>query len=159
MANFILGTRGSLLAVTQSTIIANTLKQYYPQHEFTLKIIKTLGDTITNKPLWQLEGKDFFTRELDDALIKKEVDFVVHSYKDLSIDRPEKICLAAIGMRKFAHDVLLVTKETLHNIQTKQLKTITIGTSSPRRQYLLQKHVQKVLPFGEELTIQFGILS
>jgi len=64
MANFILGTRGSLLAVTQSTIIANQLKSYYPQHHFTLKTIKTQGDVVTDKALWQLEGKDFLPKNL-----------------------------------------------------------------------------------------------
>ncbi len=153
MANFILGTRGSLLAVTQSTIIANQLKSYYPQHHFTLKTIKTQGDVVTDKALWQLEGKDFFTKELDDALNAKIVDFVVHSYKDLSTERPAQIKLAAITTRKFAHDVLLIKSETIRKIQKGTITHINLGTSSPRRQFLLSQQIKNFLPFGQKLQI------
>lgn len=155
MANFILGTRGSLLAVTQSTIIANQLHQNFPQHQFTLKTIKTQGDLIVDKPLWQIDGKDFFTKELDKALTDKIVDFVVHSYKDLSVDRPDGIALAAITKRIFAHDVLLITKDTLTKIQNKSLTKLRIGTSSPRRQYLLKNTIKDYLPFGKTLDIEY----
>lgn len=144
MTIFTLGTRGSLLAVTQSTLVKNQLELYYPQHKFQIKTIKTQGDVVTNKPLWQLEGKDFFTKELDDALNLKEVDFVVHSCKDLSTERPNNIKLAAITQRTFPNDVLLITKEKLAQIQNKKLTNIIIGTSSPRRHYLLEKF--KVFP-------------
>jgi hydroxymethylbilane synthase len=63
MKTYKIGTRGSLLAVTQSTLIKNQLEQL-SQDKFELVLIKTQGDEITSKPLWQLEGKDFFTKEL-----------------------------------------------------------------------------------------------
>lgn len=158
MTNFTLGTRGSLLAVTQSTLIKLQLEQLYPEHNFQLKTIKTQGDIVTNKPLWQLEGKDFFTKELDDALQSKSVDFVVHSCKDLSHQRPSFLKLAAITPRVFPHDILLITQNKLQQIQEKKISTIHIGTSSPRRQYLLQNELKQYLPFGEHLTIEFSNL-
>src|SRR5690606_15792212 len=95
---FIIGTRGSLLAVTQCTLIKELLEQR-TQKQFELKTMKTQGDQITDKPLWQLEGKDFFTKELDAALLTDEVDLVIHSYKDLGSERPEGITLGAITKR------------------------------------------------------------
>lgn len=155
MTIFTLGTRGSLLAVTQSTLIKNQLEELYPQHQFNLKTIKTQGDIITDKPLWQLEGKDFFTKELDDALQAKTVDLVVHSCKDLSSTRPNFIKLAAITKRSFPNDLLLIHQDTLKKIQNKSLRKITVGTSSPRRQYLLHKELKNFLPFGNELEINY----
>ena len=95
MKKYLIGTRGSLLALTQCTQVKNQLEKITGD-QFELKVIKTQGDQITDKPLWQLEGKDFFTKELDAALLTGDVDLVVHSYKDLGSDRPEGIKLAAI---------------------------------------------------------------
>lgn len=99
---------------------------------FELVLIKTQGDEVTNKPLWQLDGKDFFTKELDEALLKGEVDLVIHSYKDLGSQRPEGIKLAAVSERKFAHDILLVMEETISKLPTWE-GDFVVGTSSPRR--------------------------
>ncbi len=145
MNTYKIGTRGSLLAVTQSTLMKNELERISGE-KFELVLIQTQGDQITNKPLWQLEGKDFFTKELDEALLKGEVDFVIHSYKDLGSVRPEGIKLAAITERKFAHDILLMPK---HHI--KELKDwkgeLVVGTSSPRRIANLTHSLKKYLPF------------
>lgn len=127
---YILGTRGSLLAVTQSTQIKEQFEALTGD-EVELMTLKTQGDLITDKPLWQLEGKDFFTKELDQALLEGKVDFVVHSYKDLGSDRPAGIELAAITKRSFAHDILLIKKETLPRL--KDMHKLVVGTSSPRR--------------------------
>jgi hydroxymethylbilane synthase len=145
MTTYKIGTRGSLLAVTQSTLMKNELERISGE-KFELVLISTQGDQITNKPLWQLEGKDFFTKELDEALLKGEVDFVIHSYKDLGSVRPEGIKLAAITERKFAHDILLMPK---HHI--KELKNwkgdLVVGTSSPRRIANLTNSLKNYLPF------------
>jgi hydroxymethylbilane synthase len=66
-----IGTRGSLLAVTQCTLIKNEIEEKTGE-EFELITIQTQGDQIVDKPLWQLEGKDFFTKELDHALLTGE---------------------------------------------------------------------------------------
>ena len=144
MTTYKIGTRGSLLAVTQSTLMKNELERISGE-KFELVLITTQGDQITNKPLWQLEGKDFFTKELDEALLTDQVDFVIHSYKDLGSERPAGIKLAAVTERRFAHDILLMPK---HHI--KELKNwkgdLVVGTSSPRRIANLTLNLKNYLP-------------
>jgi hydroxymethylbilane synthase len=147
MSTYKIGTRGSLLAVTQSTLVMNELKRLSGE-SFELVLIKTQGDEITNKPLWQLEGKDFFTKELDEALLGNKVDFVIHSYKDLGSIRPEGIKLAAITERRFAQDILLIHKDTIKKLQDWQ-GDFVVGTSSPRRIVNLTCHLQEYLPYGK----------
>jgi hydroxymethylbilane synthase len=149
MTTYKLGTRGSLLAVTQSTLVKNELERISGE-KIELVLIKTQGDVVTNKPLWQLEGKDFFTKELDEALLKGDVDFVVHSYKDLGSVRPEGIKLAAVTERKFAHDILLINKKHIPNLITWE-GDFVVGTSSPRRIANLTHSLAKYLPHKEKL--------
>lgn len=144
MANYKIGTRGSLLAVTQSTLMKNELERISGE-TFELVLIKTQGDEITNKPLWQLEGKDFFTKELDEALLNGVVDLVIHSYKDLGSVRPEGIKLAAVTERKFAHDILLIMQETIQKLPDWEGEFI-VGTSSPRRITNLTKSLRDFIP-------------
>lgn len=148
MTTYKLGTRGSLLAVTQSTLVKNQIEKLSGAR-VELVLIKTQGDQITNKPLWQLEGKDFFTKELDEALLKGEVDFVVHSYKDLGSERPQGIKLAAVTERKFAHDILLVRKDVLPKLDTWSGEFV-VGTSSPRRIVNLTKNLAKFIPHSKK---------
>jgi hydroxymethylbilane synthase len=144
-----IGTRGSLLAVTQCTLIANEMSDITGS-EFELVKISTQGDQQTEKPLWQMDGKDFFTKELDSALLANEVDLVVHSYKDLGSDRPEGIGLATITQRKFANDILLIKKENISKI--KDLDTFIVGTSSPRRIVNIESSLKPYLPKIKEST-------
>jgi hydroxymethylbilane synthase len=147
---FVIGTRGSLLALTQTGLVKKELEEK-TGNEFELKIIKTQGDQNTSVPLWQMEGKDFFTKELDEALLKEEVDLVVHSYKDLGSDRPEGIQLGAIGKRYYANDVLLIAKDTIKKLPS--LDKIIIGTSSPRRIVNIESSLKTFLPAVKENTI------
>ena len=144
MATYKIGTRGSLLAVTQSTLMKNELERISGE-SFELVLIQTQGDQITNKPLWQLEGKDFFTKELDEALLKGDVDLVIHSYKDLGSVRPEGIRLAAVTERKFAHDILLIPQENVDKLSKWEGEFI-VGTSSPRRITNLTRSLPDFLP-------------
>ena len=145
MITYKIGTRGSLLAVTQSTLIKNELERISGE-KFELVLIQTQGDQITNKPLWQLEGKDFFTKELDEALLNESVDFVIHSYKDLGSERPEGIKLAAVTERRFAHDILLMPKQIIKDLKDWK-GDLVIGTSSPRRIVNLTASLKKYLPY------------
>lgn len=140
---FKIGTRGSLLAVTQCTLIAEKMSELTGA-EFELIKISTQGDQQTEKPLWQMDGKDFFTKELDTALLNNEVDLVVHSYKDLGSDRPKGIALATITEREFANDILLIKKETIAKIGDKD--KIIVGTSSPRRIVNIESSLSSYLP-------------
>lgn len=151
MKTYKIGTRGSLLAVTQCTLVKNELEALSGK-KFELVLIKTQGDQIVDRPLWQLEGKDFFTKELDAALLSNEVDMVVHSYKDLGSERPEGIKLAAITERKFAQDILLIRKDVLDNLASHQGDFI-VGTSSPRRIANLTRDLGKFIPHIEKKKI------
>jgi hydroxymethylbilane synthase len=139
-----IGTRGSLLAVTQCTLVKQLLEQLSGQ-SFELDLIKTQGDQIVDRPLWQLEGKDFFTKELDEALLAKKVDMVVHSYKDLGSDRPQGIKLSVITERRYAHDILLIKKSTALKLKNWSGDFI-VGTSSPRRIVNLTRDLPAFLP-------------
>lgn len=139
---FTLGTRGSLLAITQSQQILDELKEI-ESVSFDVKKIKTQGDQIVDKPLWQMDGKDFFTKELDEQLLAGSIDFVVHSYKDLGSERPKGIELAAITKRSYPHDILLIRNSVIK----KKPKNFVVGTSSPRRTVNLQDCLQEYLPW------------
>jgi hydroxymethylbilane synthase len=150
-----IGTRGSLLALTQCNQVKDELEKITGD-KFELDVIKTQGDLITNAPLWQLDGKDFFTKELDDALISGRVDLVVHSYKDLGSIRPEPITLAAVTKRTYAHDILLIKNSSIPKI--KEMKEFIVGTSSPRRMVNLEKKLNHYLPNGAHLKITPKVL-
>jgi hydroxymethylbilane synthase len=143
----IIGARGSLLSITQSTITKTELEEN-SNTDFDIKKILTQGDQIQDKPLWQLEGKDFFTKELDAALLRDEVDLVIHSYKDLGSERPDGIKLGAITQRKFANDILLIKKESVEMFLAQgKIDKMIVGTSSPRRIVNTESHLNKFLPF------------
>ncbi len=140
-----LGTRKSLLAVAQSELVAHQLKSLN-QSSSELITIETEGDQLTNKPLWQLDGKDFFTKELDQALLNQQVDYVVHSYKDLGTERPIGIRLAAVTKRLAPFDILLIKKSLA--LGKSRPATLKVGTSSPRRITNLKSSLAEFLPFG-----------
>lgn len=140
-----IGTRGSLLALTQCEQTKRLLAEKTGEN-FELVIIKTRGDQQTDVPLWQLEGKDFFTRELDHALLANEVDLVVHSYKDLGSERPEGITLGAITERRFGHDILLIPNKNVEALKQGKISKLIVGTSSPRRIVNLTNHLPTMLP-------------
>lgn len=154
---YIIGTRGSLLALTQCNQVKDQLEELTGD-QFELKVIKTQGDQVTDKPLWQLEGKDFFTKELDAALLNKEIDMVVHSYKDLGSDRPEGIKLAAITKRDYAHDILFIKEETVSQLMCKEIKEFVVGTSSPRRITNIESSLAEYLPYGENVKVTTKML-
>lgn len=153
--SFTIGTRGSLLAVTQCGQIKDLLEKNSGKN-FELDLIKTQGDLDTSKPLWQMDGKDFFTKELDEALLGSKVDMVVHSYKDLGSERPEGIKLAAVTKRKFAHDILLISKETISKLNEKS--SLVVGTSSPRRITNLEYSLSEYVPNGANLKVETKML-
>jgi len=153
-----IGTRASLLALTQSQQVKEQLEDLTGD-QFELVKIKTEGDLNTSVPLWQLDGKDFFTKELDQALINKQVDLVIHSYKDLGSERPKNIKLAAITKRQYQNDILLIKNQTIKDLQSKSLKDFVIGTSSPRRIENLKSNILSFLPISNKQDIKLTIKS
>jgi len=126
-----LGTRKSLLAITQSQWVAQEIIKKNPNIFVELVGIETKGDKILDIPLSKMEGKEFFIKELDDALMEKKVDFNVHSLKDLSLERPDCFFSGIYPKRALSNDVLILHNEGLKKIR-KNIK-IKIGTSAPRR--------------------------
>ena len=151
-----LGTRKSLLAIAQSSWVAREVERLNPSIQVELVGIETRGDVVLDKPLSQIEGKEFFTAELDHALMRGDVDFTVHSMKDLSLERPPQLTLAATPKREFPHDIIV-----FHDSVISRLKAglpIRIGTSSPRRLTLIPGFLKTALPrFEKDLdpTLQF----
>ncbi len=145
---FKLGTRKSLLAWAQSSWVAREVERCNPGVEVELVGIETKGDRILDISLRKVEGKEFFVAELDEALRSEEVDFNVHSMKDLSLDRPSDFCLAAIPKREDARDLVIFGPGIREKLE--QATPIRIGTSSPRRLENLPAYLKRVLPYSAE---------
>lgn len=101
-----LGTRGSQLAVTQSGHVAEAVT-LATGVEVELVIIKTKGDQVTDRPLQAVGGKGLFTKEIEDALLANEVDFAVHSMKDMPTENPEGLVICSVPERVDPRDALV----------------------------------------------------
>ncbi|MEM2999034.1 MAG: hydroxymethylbilane synthase [Candidatus Bathyarchaeia archaeon] len=124
------GTRGSKLALIQTESVLESLKQIYPEVEFKIKVIKTTGDKEIKKPLFTIDMKGIFEKEIDLAIAKGEVDFAVHSLKDVPTMESSETAIAAIPKRGSPHDVL-ISKDNVPLLGLP--KGAVIGTGSLRR--------------------------
>lgn len=138
------GTRKSLLALAQSGAVAREIERRNPGVRIELVGMDTQGDRITDVPLSKIEGKEFFVAELDQALLRKETDFTVHSLKDLALERPAGISLAAVPPRAPAQDVVIFSDRVLDRLQKGE--PIRIGSSAPRRKENLPGFLERALP-------------
>ncbi|MCH2023969.1 MAG: hydroxymethylbilane synthase [Saprospiraceae bacterium] len=138
MDKLIIGTRGSKLALWQANYTQERLKSIGIGSE--LKIIKTKGDQVQHLSFDKIEGKGFFTKEIEDALLNNEVDLAVHSMKDMPTTQPEGLCLAAISYREDAADCLVIRKDIVEGKGVLKLpKNPIVGTSSARRKALIKE--------------------
>jgi len=102
-------------------------------------VISTQGDRVQHLSLDKLEGKGFFTKEIEEALLTNEIDIAVHSYKDLATAQPHGLLLAAITEREQANDLLLSTQSLVSGQGLMHVKTgARVGTSSLRRKAMLR---------------------
>src|SRR5476651_2428518 len=128
----IIGTRGSELALWQANFVKNKLAENGIEAE--LKIIKTMGDRILGLSFDKLEGKGFFTKELEEELLEGTIDIAVHSHKDLPTDNPPGLIIAAVSEREDPSELLLILKDCVDVHQKLTVKYGGIvGTSSNRR--------------------------
>ncbi|MBD3855815.1 MAG: hydroxymethylbilane synthase [Acidobacteria bacterium] len=130
-----LGTRGSDLALWQARHVAGLLSDRL-EVECTIEVIKTRGDRIQDVAFRKMEGKGFFTKELQEALIGGQIDLVVHSLKDLPTEEPEGLEIAAIPERAEAADLLIARRDLLARDHADPLGLPAgsiLGTSSLRR--------------------------
>ena len=127
-----IGSRGSDLALWQANFVLRELKKINIRAE--IKIIKTQGDIAQNLSWDKLEGKGFFTKEIEDALLKKEIDLAVHSHKDLPTDPVPGLIIAAVSEREDPSELLLINKNAVDKNELFSLKKgALVGTSSARR--------------------------
>lgn len=128
----IIGTRGSQLALWQANFIKAQLAEIDIESE--LKIIKTQGDIVQHLRLDKLEGKGFFTKELEEELFKGSIDLAVHSHKDLPTVNPPHLIIAAVSEREDPSELLIVHKDCVDIKKRLSLKhNASVGTSSNRR--------------------------
>lgn len=139
-----LGTRGSLLAMAQSRQIAAQLMSRHPGLEVQLHPLSTRGDRNQSAALSSVNDADFFSAELDTALLDGEVDFCVHSLKDLPELRHAGIARAALPVRENPRDVIVWRGDVMTRLQAGQ--SLRIGTSSARRQGNIEDFLPAALP-------------
>ena len=132
----IIGSRGSDLALWQADYVLKQLKEIGIKAE--IKTIKTQGDKVQDLSFDKMEGKGFFTKEIEEALLNKKIDLAVHSYKDLETNSPSGLTIAAVSEREDPSEILLIRKNAVDATQKFSLKKEAIvGTSSVRRKALL----------------------
>jgi len=126
---YIVGARGSQLSVAQTNWVISELKKVNPDCDYEIKPITTKGDTDT-RPLFTIDQKGIFEKEIDRAVAQKEIDFAVHSLKDVPSELDENLILASIPKREAVNDVFISSDDsTLDDIREGSV----IGTSSLRR--------------------------
>jgi len=127
----IIGTRGSQLALWQAEWVQRQLKQIAPDLSVVLKRIQTSGDKIQDVPLAKVGGKGLFVKEIEEALLRKDIDLAVHSMKDLPAVLPAGLLIICVPEREDPRDALLAGDK-------KKLDALPlgarVGTSSLRRQ-------------------------
>lgn len=127
-----IGTRGSDLALWQANFVREELEKL--GHTVEINIIHTQGDKIQDLSFDKLEGKGFFTKEIEAALLSKEVDLAVHSHKDLETTPPAGLMIAAVSDREDPSELLLANPGAIDSTELWGLKkNAIIGTSSARR--------------------------
>lgn len=138
-----IGTRGSDLALWQANHVKTQLENLGCSVEIT--IIQTQGDKIQDLSFDKLEGKGFFTKEIEAELLKENVDLAVHSHKDLETTPPNGLVIAAVSEREDPSELLLIRRDSHDTSRKFELKeNAIVGTSSARRQSLLRTYRKDV---------------
>jgi hydroxymethylbilane synthase len=128
------GTRGSSLATVQTKGVINQLSRL-TYEKIDIEIIKTTGDKIQDSQLYNIDAKGIFTRELDMAVLNGDVDFAVHSLKDLPTELADELKIVAVPIRESPNEVF-VSKYEWDEIPS----GATVGTSSIRREAFCNYH-------------------
>jgi len=125
-----IGTRGSALALAQASWVKQQIQSHEPEREVELRIIKTTGDSFIDTAVQNIGGKGVFTKEIEEALLREEIDLAVHSLKDLPTTLPKGLMIAAVPRREDARDVLVAApRQTLAALPAGS----KVGTGSLRR--------------------------
>lgn len=137
MKKIVVGVRGSKLSLIQSKGVLNEIKKKNPNVDYEIRIIKTSGDFDKKTAIHKVQNKDFFTDNIQKALLSKEIDMAIHSMKDLSSEMPENLMLTKVPKREDPRDVLVLNGkyETLKDLPSH----LRIGTSSHKRGELIKE--------------------
>ena len=157
MTSFLVGTRGSQLSLAQTNSTLGQLKSVNPNVEFEIKTIKTSGD-ISAKPLFAMNQRGIFEKEIDNQVLSGTVDFAIHSMKDVPSQIDSELFIACVPIREAANDVLISTNGvTLDDIPSNSI----IGTSSLRRavQILRKRPDVQVKPIRGNIETRIGKVS
>jgi hydroxymethylbilane synthase len=132
---YVLGTRGSALALAQTHLVLEALKARYPQIALKVEPIRTTGDHDQTTSLSQIGGQGIFVKEIERALLAGEIDLAVHSLKDVPSVLPDGLTLAAMLPREDPRDALISRAgRTLGELP----EGATVGTGSMRRRAQLR---------------------
>jgi len=133
----IIGSRGSQLALWQANWVKSQLENLHGNADISIRVITTSGDKIKDVPLSKIGGKGLFVKEIEEALLAKEIDLAVHSMKDVPIEIPSQLEISIITKRENPLDALI----SKNGIKLADLpQGATIGTSSLRRSSQLLNH-------------------
>jgi hydroxymethylbilane synthase len=142
----IIGSRGSDLALWQADFVQGQLKAIGVDSDIT--IIKTRGDKIQHLSFDKMEGKGFFTKEIEEALLNESIDLAVHSHKDLETTSPDGLVVAAVSEREDPSELLLIQKDATDLKLPFSLKAgAVVGSSSARRK-------SQLLSFRDDVTLK-----
>jgi len=104
---YVIGSRGSELALWQADFVKTRLESLFTEQEFEIKVIRTTGDQLLDIALSKIGDKGLFTRQIETALLNGEIDFAVHSLKDLQTVQPDGLLIGAVCDRETANDVFI----------------------------------------------------
>ncbi len=137
LEKLIIGSRGSGLALWQANWIKSQLEELHSGLQVEITIIKTSGDKIQDVPLTKIGGKGLFVKEIEEALLRRDVDIAVHSMKDVPMKLPYELEISVVTERENPFDALI----SRNNIKLDDLpKNAKIGTGSLRRSSQLLKY-------------------
>lgn len=133
---YVIGTRGSKLALVQANYVCQRLSREYPEHEFVIQTIQTRGDRIQNVSLGEIGEKGIFVKEIEEQILSGRIDIGVHSMKDMPAVPADGLCFSSPWKREDSRDVLILREKA----SLEQLSPgAVIGTGSKRREFQLKK--------------------
>ena len=133
---YIIGTRGSRLALAQAEYVRGRLAEAYPSEEFEIRIIKTKGDIVLDKPIHEIGDKGIFVKEIEEKIRDGEVHIGVHSMKDMPSCPASGLRFTRAWKREDPRDVLILReKKTLEELP----EGAVIGTGSRRREFQIKR--------------------
>ena len=104
---FVIGSRGSDLALWQANYVKTSLESLFPKDQFEIKIIQTTGDQVLDTALSKIGDKGLFTKEIEAALLNGGIDMAVHSLKDLQTAQPDGLVIGAVCERETPNDIFV----------------------------------------------------